>query len=407
MLKKKYKSRILSVLFEKKVCLKVVCWMYKLVEPQIDENEVKVVEQILKSHHVAEGKYSREFEARFSEFVGVKRAVTVANGTAALHIAWEALGLAPGDEVITTAFTFIASANSISFVGGIPRFADIDPYTLNLDPDKVERMITPRTRAIMPVHIFGVPSDMKRFREIADEHGLFLVEDAAQAHGAKIDGQHVGTFGDIACFSFYATKNVATGEGGMIVTNDEDLADRCEAIKNHGRDKKGGYRHYRIGYNLRSTDIAAAIGIEQLKKLPWMLKVRARNVQIIKSYLADLSEVVTFQKIKPGVTPSNYILALLLKTDKITVLDVIKELKKRNIAARPIYDVPCYRQPAYQHINEWRWAKYVSYPDYTQISLPNTEYAATHHFEVPIHPGVSEEDAHIIGENLQEIFQKL
>ncbi len=380
---------------------------YQLVQPQIDESEIDAVKDVLTSGMLVEGKYSQQLEDEFARFVGSRQAITVASGTAALHLTWEALDLPVGSEVITSAFTFIASANSIAMVGGIPVFADIDPHTFNLDPESVRKLITPHTKAIMPVHIFGLPADMKVFREIAEEHDLILVEDAAQAHGGRISGQHVGTFGIAGCFSFYATKNMISGEGGIITTNDDELADKLRSIKNHGRGKEGGYQHYRIGYNYRTTDMAAAIALHQLHKLPDMVKQRQANFGVIRDLLEPHEELVRLQEIPKGYEHGSYICAPVLENDKISVEDVITELRKRGIASRTIYSTPLYQQPAYRNITRWRWARCVAYPDYSKISLPNTERIARSHFELPIHPGISEEDAKIIASELIDILKSL
>ncbi|MHA1626932.1 MAG: DegT/DnrJ/EryC1/StrS family aminotransferase, partial [Candidatus Asgardarchaeia archaeon] len=368
-----------------------------LAKPMIGEDEKKNILEVLDSGWLVEGKWCSKLEREFSKFVGSKNAITVSNGTAALHVAMEALGIKPGDEVITTAFTFIASSNSILFVGGVPVFADISIKSYNIDPEDVRRRISKRTKAILAVHIFGLPADMKVLKEIAEENDLYLVEDCAQAHGAYIDGKHVGTFGDVGIFSFYATKNMMSGEGGMIVTESDEIAERCKSIKNHGRGPEGGYMHYVVGYNYRMTDLHAAIAVAQLKKLPEMLKIRERNARIVKEYIEDL-DIIGLQEVPKGYKHANYIFAPYIKDEKVRREEVIEELKKRGISSRSIYSIPSYRQPAYLNVKNWRWAKFVKYPDYSKVSLKNTEKICSSHFEVPIHPRISEKDANYIGE---------
>ncbi|RLF84343.1 aminotransferase DegT, partial [Thermococci archaeon] len=253
--------------------------MIPIAKPLIGDEEINGVIGVLKSGMLASGKEVKEFEKEFAQYLGAKHAVAVVNGTAALDVALKALKIGSDDEVITTPFTFIASANSILFQGAKPVFADIDPKTYNLDPNEVLEKITDKTKAIVVVHLYGQPADMKAFKEIAEDHKLYLIEDCAQAHGAEFEGQKVGTFGDIAAFSFYPTKNMTTGEGGMVVTNDGELAKKVDLIRNHGQAEK--YLHVELGYNLRMTNIAAAIGRAQLKKLDGWNKKRIENAKLL------------------------------------------------------------------------------------------------------------------------------
>lgn len=379
-----------------------------VVKPIIGEEEEKLVTEVLQSGILAEGQKTRQFEQQFAQFVGAKHAIMVNNGTAALHLALEALDIPPGSEIITPGFTFIASANSTTFIGGVPIFGEIHPRSFNLDPSQVESLITEKTKAIMPVHIFGLPADMPAFEEIAHNHDLLLIEDAAQGHGGKINGQHVSTFGDVGCFSFYATKNMICGEGGMVVTNSDEIADRARSIKNHGRaaDMAGGYAHFRVGYNLRAPDFSAAIGIAQLEKLPRMLENRARTARIYREELQDLP--LFFQEVPDGFTHGNYITAPYLTTDQITPVEVVQKLREKDVGARPIYDVPVYKQPVYLKIQNWRWAQAgVQYPDYSMVSLPITEKIASKHFEIPSHAGVTEDEAFVVVDSLKEILRDL
>ncbi|MFW9996857.1 MAG: DegT/DnrJ/EryC1/StrS family aminotransferase [Candidatus Odinarchaeota archaeon] len=376
-----------------------------VAQPQIDSLEIDNVIEVLKSGHLAEGRFSQQLEKDFASFTNAKHAVSVVNGTSALHLALEAAGFKPGDEIITSAFTFIASANSIALVGAIPRFADIDPGTWTLDPESIKQQITGKTKGIMPVHIFGLPADMTAIMEIAEEYDLIVIEDAAQSHGGKIQGKHSGTFGLAGCFSLFATKNMMSGEGGLITTDDSEYADRCKSIKNHGRaaSKSGGYMHHRIGYNMRMTDMAAAVGVAQLQKLPEFLELRARNAAIYKEVLENCKGI-EFQEVRRGFEHAYYILGLV--TAKKTPQEIIEKLQKEGIGSRTIYDIPVYNQPAYQNINEWRWAKTgINYPDYTKVKLPITEKIAKSHFEIPVHPGVSEETALRIANTLRTILE--
>lgn len=378
--------------------------MIKFVDPQVGKEEKEALNAVIDSKYLAEGPVARDFEKRFSEFVGSKYAIVTSNGTTALHLALEASGIKPGDEIITTPFTFIASSNSILFNGAIPIFADIDPETYNIDPEKVEEKITKKTKAILPVHIFGNPCDMKALTDIATDHDLLILEDACQSHGSYFDGKHTGTIGEVGCFSFYASKNLPFGEGGAIVTDNEELKDEILCIRNHGRTPKGGYFHTKIGYNYRTSNIHAAIGVEQIKKLPAMLEARKRNANILLKELSDL-DGFAMQKIYDKAQHGWYIAAG--RTDKkdLPVSKVIEELKANNIGSRQIYNVPSYKQPAYTDINNYYyWSEFIKFPDYSKVSCPVAERVGKDHFQIPINPGVSEEDMQHIVATLRKIF---
>ena len=258
--------------------------MIPIAAPQIGDEERNAVLAVLDSGFLAQGEIVAEFEKAFAAYVGSKHAVALSSGTAALHLALLAHGVGPGDEVITTPFTFVATANAILAVGAKPVFADIDPVTFNIVPELFERAITSRTRAIIPVHLFGNPADMTSICEIARHHSLVVVEDACQAHGAEHAGRKVGLFGT-GCFSFYPTKNMTCGEGGMVTTNDDEVAERVRLLRNHGM--KARYEYVTHGMNLRMTDIHAAIGIEQLKKLDRFNDRRRANAAALSAGLGE------------------------------------------------------------------------------------------------------------------------
>jgi len=379
--------------------------MKYFAQPQISDEEISLVSQTIRSKGLVEGKNARILEKEFADFVGVKHAICTVNGTAALQLALEGLNIPPGAEVITSAFTFIASANVISIGGCIPIFADINPDTFNIDPENIESLITPKTKCIMPIHIFGLPADMKAISEVAEDHNLTIIEDACQSHGGRISEKHVGSFGDIGCFSFYATKNMISGEGGMVVTNNDELAERMRSIKNHGRGISGGYLHHIIGYNFRLADPLAAIGLIQLRKLPKMLKQRKQNAEAIRKTIEEL-KAIKAQKIPSGFTHSHYICAAVVEKLDLSAKDVVDKLRKRNIGARQIYSIPCHQQPTYvEGIKKWRWNRFIEYPDYSRIKLPITERIAQSHFEVPIHPGVTDDELSFMQNSLKEIFK--
>lgn len=259
--------------------------MITMVKPIIGPEEQAAVAAVLASGQLAQGARVAEFEERFAAFCGVRHAVAVTSGTMALWLALLAHDIGPGDEVITTPFSFIATANTVLYTGATPVFVDIDPRTFNLDPDGIEAAITSRTRAIMPVHLYGLPCEMEQIMGIAARYGLAIIEDACQAHGAAVNGRRAGSFGT-GCFSFYATKNMTTGEGGIITTDDEAIADRARVLRAHGMRQR--YYHEQLGYNFRMTDIQAAIGLVQLDRLPELTARRQANAAFLASALADV-----------------------------------------------------------------------------------------------------------------------
>ncbi|MBI4764376.1 MAG: DegT/DnrJ/EryC1/StrS family aminotransferase [Deltaproteobacteria bacterium] len=242
--------------------------MIPISEPWIDHEEIDLVMDCLKSGWISsQGKYIEEFETAFSGFCGTRFGVATSNGTTALHLALLTLGIGPGDEVIVPALSFIASANVVLYTGAKPVFADVDERTWTLDPSKLRPLITNRTKAIIPVHLYGHPADMGPIMKLAEENQLWVIEDAAEAHGAEYKGEKVGSLGHMGCFSFYGNKIISTGEGGMIVTNNPEWVEKARILRDHGMSKKIKYWHPVVGYNFRMTNIQAAIGLGQMTKL--------------------------------------------------------------------------------------------------------------------------------------------
>jgi perosamine synthetase len=260
--------------------------MINMAKPQIGEEEKKAVMEVLDSGIIAQGPRVKAFEEAFAVMCGVSHAIATTSGTTALHTALLAHGIGEGDEVITSAFTFIASANSILYVGARPVFVDIDPATFNLDAGLIEAAITPRTKAILPIHLYGLACDMDPIMAIAQKHDLVVVEDACQAHGAEYKGHKVGSFGT-GTFSLYPTKNMTSGEGGMITTNDAVIDEKCRVIRQHGMRKR--YYHDELGYNFRMTDIHAAVGLEQLKKLARFNEIRQAHAEFLSTHLKGVT----------------------------------------------------------------------------------------------------------------------
>jgi dTDP-4-amino-4,6-dideoxygalactose transaminase len=302
---------------------------------------------------------------------GVTHAVATSSGTTALQVALLAHGVGPGDEVITSPFTFIASANAILYADARPVFVDIDPETFNIDPGQIEAAITPRTQAILPVHLFGLCCDMDRIMAIAEKHGLIVIEDACQSHAAKLHGKSAGSFGTGA-FSLYATKNMTTGEGGMITTSDASIAEKCRVIRQHGMRRR--YYHDELGYNFRMTDIQAAIGVEQLKKLPGFNQKRNQNAAYLNQHL---------QGVVPPLTPDGYEHVFHQYTVRVPggLRDaLVTHLQENGVGSGIFYPVPVHQQTFY--------SSELGYHD----SLPEAEKAAAEVVSLPVHPGLTQPD---------------
>ncbi|MFA4702000.1 DegT/DnrJ/EryC1/StrS family aminotransferase [Pyrococcus kukulkanii] len=363
--------------------------MIPIAKPLIGEEEIKAVTEVLKSGMLAHGKEVEAFEREFAQYLGVKHAVAVTNGTAALDVALKALGIKPGDEVITTPFTFIASANAILFQGAKPVFADIDPKTFNLNPDDVLEKITNKTKAILVVHLYGQPADMKAFKEITEDYKLYLIEDCAQAHGAEFEGKKVGTFGDVAAFSFYPTKNMTTGEGGMVVTNNDELAKKADLIRNHGQAEK--YLHVELGYNLRMTNIAAAIGRVQLRKLDEWNEKRIKNAKLLTEGISKI-EGLTPPYVDPRVKHVFHQYVIRVEDDfPLSRDELTAKLREKGIGTAVHYPMPVHWQPLYQKLG------------YPKDICPNAIEASKRVLSLPVHPAVTEKDIEYIIGTLEEI----
>lgn len=345
--------------------------MISISKPQIGEEEKQAVLQVLESGQLAQGPKVKEFEERFAAWCGVRYAVATSSGTTALHVALLAHGIGQGDEVITTPFSFIASANCILYTGATPVFADIEPEYYTLDPADVERRITPRTRAIIPVHLFGQAADMEALSAIAARHNLAIVEDACQSHGARLNGKMVGAWGT-ACYSFYPTKNMTTIEGGMITTNDEGVAERARLIRNHGSPRR--YLHESLGFNFRMTDLQAAIGLAQLPKLDGWNRKRQENAAYLTSGLEGLPGIHPPQ-VRPGGEHVFHQYTL-RAAQRDALLD---RLSARGIGVGVYYPIPIHQQPLYQRMGY-------------QEKLPVSEAASAEVLSLPVHPALIRAD---------------
>jgi dTDP-4-amino-4,6-dideoxygalactose transaminase len=362
--------------------------MIPIAHPMLEVEEREAVLRVLESGQLAQGKQVALFEHDFAHFCHVEQAVAVSSGTAALYLALLAHGIGPGDEVITTPFSFVATANVIVQVGAMPVFVDIEADTYNIDPMLVEEAITTRTKAIMPVHLYGHPCDMEALLPIAEAHKLVIIEDACQAHAATIHGMPVGGFGT-GCFSFYATKNMTTGEGGMVTTNDPEIAERIRLLRNHGQRER--YYHMTQGYNLRLTDMQAAIGIVQLKRLEQMTEQRIANAAILTRYLR---EAVQTPVVRPGYRHVYHQYTIQVPEGRDMWMAHLREC---GISTAVHYPVPIHLQPFYKTRREqYRCVSAHHAPtgadERLSSQLPVAEDIAQHVLSLPVHPALSEED---------------
>jgi perosamine synthetase len=309
--------------------------------PVLDGREAEYVMECLQTSWISShGRFIEAFERGFADYCGVRHAIAANNGTTALHLALVALGLQPGDEVIVPALTYVASANTVRYCGATPVFVDNDPATLNIDPAAVEAAITPRTRGIMPVHLYGNPADMAAICEIARRHGLFVVEDAAEAVGARFGGRRTGGLGDAAAFSFFGNKIITTGEGGMVTTDDDALAARLRQYRGQGVDPDRRYWFPVIGYNYRMTNVAAAIGLGQLERIESHQAARRRVAEGYDARLAALSNRIDIQAPQPGADPVCWMYTILLKEDGRRDA-VMAAMDADGVETRPLFHPLC------------------------------------------------------------------
>ncbi len=358
--------------------------MIPISEPFLGEEEINSVINVLKSGHLVQGEKVREFEENFAKFCGVDYAVAVSSGTSALHLALMALGIGKGDEVITTPFSFIASSNAILYIGAKPVFVDIEKDTYSINPNLIESAVTSKTKAVLGVHLYGHPF-AKEIRRICEDNNLYLIEDACQAHGASINNQKVGSIGDAGVFSFYATKNMTTGEGGMITTNNSDVYNKLKLLRTHGEIKR--YHSIMIGYNFRMTDIQAAIGIEQLKKLEKFNEKRISNAKLLSSLLFDI-EGITLPVVKRGYKHVFHQYTIRVDSNKRKTL--MQHLENKGIMTKIYYPTIIPDQPVYKSLIE------------SKESFPVAREISQEVLSVPIHPSLTEKDIRYISEMIKE-----
>ena len=360
---------------------------YPVYQPSLTGNEKKYVNECLDSTWISsKGKFIAEFEDGFKSYIGARHAATVSNGTVAIHLALLALGIGPEAEVIVPTLTYVASVNAIAYTGATPVFCDSLKSTWQMDPDDVRRKITPHTRAILAVHLYGQPCEMEELVKIAREHNLFLVEDCAEAFGTYYKGRHVGTFGDIGTFSFFGNKTITTGEGGMVVTDDDTLYDRMTHFKGQGLAKYREYWHDVIGYNYRMTNICAAIGLAQLEHAD---SVIVQKRQIAEWYKRELKEYpLTFQE-ETGDVQHSYWMVSILVPDAADRDPLRNALRQQSIETRPVF-YPVHSMPMYSSAYQrhpvaeslgWRGLNLPSYPALDEVSVKEICSVIRDHFD--------------------------
>jgi len=364
-------------------------YRYPVAEPEIGEEELKNVVEAVKSGWVSsKGKFIEDFENSFAKYVGVKYGVATSNGTVALHLALVALNIGKGDEVIVPDLTFAATINAVIYVGAKPVIVDINPDYWCIDPNKLEKAITQNTKAIIPVHLYGHPCDMEAIMEIASRHNLYVVEDAAEAHGAEYKGKKVGSFGRISCFSFYGNKIITTGEGGICLTNDNELAEKIKILRDHGMSPKRRYWHDVVGFNYRMTNLQAALGLAQLNKIERFIE---KKRGIAKIYTEELSSIegVTLHPEMPWAKCVYWLYSILIDNKKVTRDELAEKLKENGIETRnffyPLHEMPIYRK-------------------YANLTYPISSKISKQGLNLPSSVKLSEEDVKYIARKVREII---
>lgn len=365
-----------------------------LARPNITQAEIDAVVAVLQTPYLSMGPKVPEFESDFARFCGTQHAIACTSGTTGLHLIVRAMGIGEGDEVITTPFSFVASANCVLMEGAKPVFVDIEADTWNIDPRRIEAAVTPKTKAILPVDVFGQIADMDAIREIARRHNLRVIEDSCESLGSRYRGRRAGSLGDVGVFGFYPNKQITTGEGGMIVTDDDAVADLCRSMRNQGRDTGGGWlAHPRLGYNYRLSDIHCAIGIAQLRRIEEIVAARSRVCGWYKDRLSN-EHRVALQKVLPHVQMSWFVFVVRL-ADRYTQHDrdrILKTLAARGIGCSN-YFAPIHLQPFY-----------VERFGYKSGDFPICETVAARTIALPFHHELTEADVDFICVELRKLL---
>jgi dTDP-4-amino-4,6-dideoxygalactose transaminase len=356
------------------------------MRPVVDEEMLQAALYSLQNEKLVMGESVFKFEEEFARYCGSRFAVSTGSGTAALQIAIQSMQIQDSDEVLTTPFSFFATSNAVIHAGAQPRFADVEDNGFNLDPQKAEAKITAKTRAIMPVHLYGQPARMDEFRDIAEDKGISLIEDACQAHGAEYDGRRTGSLGDVACFSFYTSKNMTVcGDGGMIVTNDQDVADAARSFRDCGRASK--YTMSRIGFTSRLNTVNAAIGRVQLRRLNGWNSTRRKVASLYRETLEGVPGVILPPAEAPKEVPVYHL--FVVRTNRRD--QVAMHLERNGVEAAIHYPVPIHLQTPYQQ-------KY----GFSEGMFPVSEKLAGQVLSLPLHPGTTEEEVHAVSQLVRE-----
>lgn len=358
--------------------------------PILNGNERKYVDECIDTGWIsANGRFITEFEKQFAQFCGTKYAIACCNGTVTLHLALLALGIGPGDEVIMPTLTYIATANAVKYCGATPVFVDSEADTWNMDPMKLEEKITERTKAIIPVHLYGLSCNMDAIMSTAKKHNIAVVEDAAEAHGATWNGKVVGSMGDIGSFSFFGNKIITCGEGGMLTTNDEKLYERMKLLRSQGVDPHKRYWHTDVAYNYRMTNLQAAVGLAQLENVQWHLEQRQRVAALYEKYLPMLGDLVSVQAV-PREAKHVYWMNSVLLSENVTMSrdEVMARMEERNIEMRPLF-YPMHVMPPYL--------------DHSVVA-PVAESVSSRGINLPSHGMLQEEHVKYIVESLKDIL---
>ncbi len=365
-----------------------------LARPNITEAEIDAVVAVLRTPHLSLGPKLGEFEAAFARYCGVKEAVACSSGTAGLHLLVQAVGIMPGDEVITTPFSFVASANCALMVGAKPVFVDLDEETWNIDAGLIEQAVSPRTRAIIPVDVFGQVSEMDRICAIGRRHRLCVLEDACEALGSRYKGKPAGALADAGVFGFYPNKQITTGEGGMVVTDDPQIARLCRSLRNQGRDTNSGWlSHQRLGYNYRISEINCALGLVQLGRLDQIIAARTRVQELYRQRLADETRI-RLQRVHPDVQMSWFVFVIRLSDeyDHADRARILEELHSRGIQCSN-YFAPIHLQPYY-----------IERFGYKAGDFPVCEALAARTIALPFHHELTEEDVERVCNELRALL---